>query len=593
MLAPLRSIESVKSSLIDTDAVTWEFFPISRKSTKEDVTVASLRISSSSSSSSPLDGYLNLCNGRRGGGDDDDIAAADAFVSCPEVVEALTELQVPFYSGPNLRSAKYNRKDVVALAFYATEEMPGVLLPCHGTVKISKQSFYESEAMTRGLEEKNEIRKNSDNKAEECLSPSSSSSSSSSSSTEKAVMEKIFERSGEMVDKLHFPVVVRPVAYSHRNSDEEEVVCYNFQERVKAQRRFFEYGHSSVFVDEFFDKKSASTSSVSVLCFGCWDSVNKKSQVKVMPSFADLRSVHAKFGGASASLDDIRHRVSILAEKLFRGVYDDATCCAPLRGHCLIRLVASPPNDGDASQSVTWIIRDIIPNCTLLGDSWSSSSSSSASAAAPAPALAILAEPEHNLKPRSPEFSNFFASLVEINQAPPRFVELPYRVEYDPQHRWYGLCASRDITQGEIVFHDEATAFTIVTKPFVEEHWSADLKEVFSRYGWPLDSAGHLYAVWSEDPQKWRPVNHHCDPNTTFAAPHSLNCVATRNIAKGETLTLDYATFCDYTMKPFNCRCGASCCRGLIEPTAEALSKYGNNAWHRIAPKKPQSPPSS
>jgi hypothetical protein len=43
-----------------------------------------------------------------------------------------------------------------------------------------------------------------------------------------------------------------------------------------------------------------------------------------------------------------------------------------------------------------------------------------------------------------------------------------------------------------------------------------------------------------------------------------LNVVALRNIKKGEELTLNYASFLDETMEPFNCRCGASNCRGLI-----------------------------
>ena len=179
------------------------------------------------------------------------------------------------------------------------------------------------------------------------------------------------------------------------------------------------------------------------------------------------------------------------------------------------------------------------------------------------------------------------SSASMMKPPPPRFVELPFRVDYDPDHNWYGLAASRDIKTNEIVFEDEVTAFTVVTKPHVEKHWSPELKQVFSRYAWPLDSDQHLYAVWSEDPQKWRPINHHCEPNTTFDAPHSLNCIATRDIKKGEMLTLDYATFCDYTMKPFDCVCGSPKCRGLIEPTAEALALYGKNSWHRFPPKKP------
>ena len=46
-----------------------------------------------------------------------------------------------------------------------------------------------------------------------------------------------------------------------------------------------------------------------------------------------------------------------------------------------------------------------------------------------------------------------------------------------------------------------------------------------------------------------------------------LNVVALRNISKGEELTLNYASFLDENMEPFNCRCGAENCCGLVTGT--------------------------
>ena len=40
---------------------------------------------------------------------------------------------------------------------------------------------------------------------------------------------------------------------------------------------------------------------------------------------------------------------------------------------------------------------------------------------------------------------------------------------------------------------------------------------------------------------------------------------AIKNVAMGEELTLDYATFLDENMQPFECHCGASNCRKWIE----------------------------
>lgn len=148
----------------------------------------------------------------------------------------------------------------------------------------------------------------------------------------------------------------------------------------------------------------------------------------------------------------------------------------------------------------------------------------------------------------------------------------------------YSLCAARAIKKGEIVFEDEGRSFAIITRPFVEQTWDAESKKTFTEYAWPLDTEGHVYAIWEKEPTRWRPINHSCDPTCIFAAPHSLNVIAARDLAEGEDLSMDYATFCDRTMRPFRCLCGSACCRGLIAPDEEALRKYGENAWLRRVP---------
>jgi D-alanine-D-alanine ligase len=93
----------------------------------------------------------------------------------------------------------------------------------------------------------------------------------------------------------------------------------------------------------------------------------------------------------------------------------------------------------------------------------------------------------------------------------------------------------------------------------VERQWSEDDRETFRKYAYPISK--EVFLIWDSDPTEWAPQNHSCDPNTIY---NGLNVVAIRHIAKGEELTLDYATFLDKNMQPFHCLCGAPNCRGLI-----------------------------
>jgi D-alanine-D-alanine ligase-like ATP-grasp enzyme len=123
----------------------------------------------------------------------------------------------------------------------------------------------------------------------------------------------------------------------------------------------------------------------------------------------------------------------------------------------------------------------------------------------------------------------------------------------------FGIYASRDINEGEYIFPGEEKAQRLVTLRHVERNWSEDEKEIFRRYAYPISK--EVFLLWDNDPTKWAPQNHSCDPNTAY---NGLNVVATRPVAKGEELTLDYATFLDKNMQPFHCLCGTSNCRGLI-----------------------------
>jgi len=123
----------------------------------------------------------------------------------------------------------------------------------------------------------------------------------------------------------------------------------------------------------------------------------------------------------------------------------------------------------------------------------------------------------------------------------------------------YGIYASRDIETNELIFKGEEMSQRIVTRKYVTENWEERDKENFRRYAYPVSK--EVFLLWDQDPAGWGPQNHSCNPNTVY---QGLNVIASRKIFKEEELTLDYASFLDENMEPFNCQCLANNCRGLI-----------------------------
>lgn len=126
----------------------------------------------------------------------------------------------------------------------------------------------------------------------------------------------------------------------------------------------------------------------------------------------------------------------------------------------------------------------------------------------------------------------------------------------------FGIYANQPIAANEIIFNNEARGHRIVNKRNVDQHWTTEEKDLFARYAVPLSK--HIYILWDDDPSVWAPQNHSCNPNTAY---DGLNVKATRDIANYEELTLDYATFLDETMEPFECLCGSIQCRGRVTGT--------------------------
>jgi D-alanine-D-alanine ligase-like ATP-grasp enzyme len=128
----------------------------------------------------------------------------------------------------------------------------------------------------------------------------------------------------------------------------------------------------------------------------------------------------------------------------------------------------------------------------------------------------------------------------------------------------YGIYANRNIKANELIFNLEETAQRIATLQHIEKNWDASEKEIFKKYAYSISD--EVFLLWSDNPQDWAPQNHSCNANTAY---NGLNVLATREIAKGEELTLDYGSFLDQNMQPFNCTCGATNCRGFIEGKLE------------------------
>lgn len=124
----------------------------------------------------------------------------------------------------------------------------------------------------------------------------------------------------------------------------------------------------------------------------------------------------------------------------------------------------------------------------------------------------------------------------------------------------YGIVATRPIAKGEVVFRGEERPHRLVTRRHVAQRWNAADQALFRHYAVPISD--QVYAIWDDDPSSWAPQNHSCAANTGY---DGLDVVALREIAPGEELTLDYHDLLDGESESFECRCGATGCRGTVQ----------------------------
>lgn len=148
----------------------------------------------------------------------------------------------------------------------------------------------------------------------------------------------------------------------------------------------------------------------------------------------------------------------------------------------------------------------------------------------------------------------------------------------------------------------EGTPHTLISRAKVEEEWGPGALRDFARYAYPISD--DVWCMWSDDPADWRPVNHSCDPNCWFGGAqsignyfqylptlscsehHRMDVHARRPIARGEPITLEYATFAT-EFEAFDCSCGSSGCRGRVALSdlvnGRVLPAYGSRTSAYVA----------
>jgi D-alanine-D-alanine ligase len=139
----------------------------------------------------------------------------------------------------------------------------------------------------------------------------------------------------------------------------------------------------------------------------------------------------------------------------------------------------------------------------------------------------------------------------------------------------FAVYATRTLAAGETIWQAEGAPHHLVTRRWGEEQWGKRDRQWFLEYAWPLTD--ETWVVWSDEPEDWRPMNHSCDPNAWL---DGLNLAARKEISPGEEIRIDYATYGNNILSPFDCTCGSSECRGRIREDDHLqpfLNRYGEH----------------
>ena len=139
---------------------------------------------------------------------------------------------------------------------------------------------------------------------------------------------------------------------------------------------------------------------------------------------------------------------------------------------------------------------------------------------------------------------------------------------------FYGVFASEDIKQGEIVFSKWNDNCVKLKRDEVNK-LPEPYKTIFEKYSTELEEYTYVGPYENEDVSSQIDyfINHCCDPNAWMINDEDV--AARRDIKAGEQVTIDYATFIINefpSSKIETCLCGAASCRG----------KLGKNDWWKM-----------
>jgi D-alanine-D-alanine ligase len=153
----------------------------------------------------------------------------------------------------------------------------------------------------------------------------------------------------------------------------------------------------------------------------------------------------------------------------------------------------------------------------------------------------------------------------------------------------YAVYAARRIKEGETIIQFEESPHSLVTRSWVEKAWDDQRKAWFRKNAWPLTD--EVWVTWSQEPEDWKPINHSCDPNAWL---EGFNLVARRRISRGEEIRVDYATYGNNLLAPFDCQCGAENCRSRVREDDHLqpfMDRYGCHVSDWVRQKRDSSTP--
>jgi len=129
----------------------------------------------------------------------------------------------------------------------------------------------------------------------------------------------------------------------------------------------------------------------------------------------------------------------------------------------------------------------------------------------------------------------------------------PYHVYFRDLYGGLGLFTTRDLKKGDLVMTEEEKSKYLVSKKYADKNFKGLLYDWWINYAYPVSE--ELYAIWSDNPEDWKPINHSCNPSMWYEEGE-MNLVAARDLKKGEELTMDYVTFLIDMDLSFDCACG-------------------------------------